>query len=90
MSHARRDHNMLTLTDALRSQLRARCTVHIFATWFAEIRCETFDDVALVVSVPDEFKRAWIESHYANVLCDAAAASCGAAVRVELAVRAQP
>ena len=56
-----------------------------FATWFGRREALEQDESRLVVGVPNEFTKSWIEGHFASLL-DAAAAEHELVVELRVAV----
>jgi chromosomal replication initiator protein len=54
------------------SRLRESLTDHTFTTWFGELHAVELNDDALVVAVPNDFTRGWIEEHFRGLLNGAA------------------
>ena len=55
--------------DEIASELRARLSEHAFALWFGMAVAEGEDaDGALLVAVPNDFTREWIEGHFGEIV----------------------
>jgi chromosomal replication initiator protein len=74
------------LWDDASRRLRDTLNETTYATWFAGTTVETLTDDALVLVVPNEFTRGWIESHFHGLLRAAVRDGLGREVRVVLRV----
>jgi len=72
--------------DSISQRLREMLNAGIYSTWFSQVHALEQDSERLVVGVPNEFTKSWIEGHFASLL-DAAAAEHDLVVelRVEVA-----
>jgi chromosomal replication initiator protein len=61
-------NNAESLWDAVARRLREALSEATFQTWFGAAEGSEFTDDFLVVSVPNEFTREWIESHFLDLL----------------------
>ncbi len=65
------------LWDAVRLRLRQSISDSAFDTFFADAHAVTAGDGVLVVAVPNEFTRDWIESHFQSFVSTAAEEASG-------------
>jgi chromosomal replication initiator protein len=72
--------------DDVSRRLRDTLNETTYETWFASARPATLRDDALVVVVPNDFTRGWIESHFHGLLSAAVRDALGRDVRVALEV----
>ena len=82
-----------SLWDAIAGRLRETLSETTYDTWFAHAEPRSLGDDGLVVSVPNDFTRDWIESHFQAFVAGAARESLGRDVHVSFAVeqaRARP
>ena len=75
-----------SLWDAISGRLRETLSETIYDTWFAHAEPSSFDDSGLVVAVPNDFTRSWIESHFQNFVSTAARETLGKELDVSFAV----
>jgi chromosomal replication initiator protein len=75
-----------TLWDAISGRLKETISETTYDTWFAHAEPHSLDDGRLVVSVPNDFTRDWIESHFHGFVSGAARESVGQDVAVSFAV----
>ena len=78
------------LWDDASRRLRDTLNETTYATWFAGTSVGRLTDDALVLVVPNEFTRSWIESHFNGLLRAAVRDALGREVRVALAVAETP
>ena len=71
----------------VRSMLMARLGEEVFKSWFGALEFQDFDGSLLRVTVPVHFLKKWIETHYAEVLLECAAAEFGGCERVDVLLR---
>ena len=71
------------LWNAIAGRLRVSLTDTTYDTWFGQARPHSFGADRLVVEVPNDFTRDWIEGHFLD-LVTRAAADAGAKGRVRL------
>jgi chromosomal replication initiator protein len=74
------------LWDAIALQLRQSVSESTFDTWFADAQPRSLADGRLVVSVPNDFTRDWIESHFRGFVSGAAREALGRDVSVSFTV----
>ncbi len=70
-----------------RAMLRATLGEDIYTSWFATLEFDGFDGKTVRTSVPVQFLRKWIQSHYSDQLLACCAAEFKGAERVEVAWR---
>jgi len=70
-----------------RSMLRALLGEEIFSSWFATLEFDSFDGKTVRMSVPVQFLRKWIMSHYSEQLLACCAAEFKGAERIEVVWR---
>ena len=75
-----------SLWDAIAGRLRETLSETTYDTWFAHAEPRSLGDEGLVVSVPNDFTRDWIESHFQGFVAGAARESLGRDVPVSFAV----
>jgi chromosomal replication initiator protein len=75
-----------SLWDAIAGRLRETLSETTFDTWFAHAEPRLLNDGHLLVAVPNDFTREWIESHFRGVVVGAAQESLGREVGVSFAV----
>jgi chromosomal replication initiator protein len=66
--------------------LRGTLSDTIFDTWFRHAEPRTLDESGLVVALPNDFTRDWVESHFSAYVATAALAALGRETRVSFAV----
>ena len=74
------------LWNAIAGRLRATLTDTAYDTWFGEARPHSVSGGRLVVEVPNDFTRDWIEGHFLEVVARAAADTGAEAAVVSFAV----
>jgi chromosomal replication initiator protein len=74
------------LWTAISGRLRETLSETIYDTWFAHAEPSSFDENGLVVAVPNDFTRGWIESHFQNFVSTAARETLGKELAVSFAV----
>ena len=67
-----------------RAMLRATLGEDIYSSWFATLDFDAFDGKTVRTSVPVQFLRKWIQSHYSEQLLACCAAEFKGAERVEV------
>jgi chromosomal replication initiator protein len=75
------------LWNEVAERLRDSLNERTYATWFGEMRGAELTDEAFVVTVPNDFTRDWIESHFHGLLRDAVRDSADGVRRVHVRVR---
>ena len=77
------------LWNAIAGRLRDTLTETTYDTWFSQARPHSISAERIVVEVPNDFTRDWIEGHFLDVVMRAAAdaGAKGAAVSFEVAER---
>jgi chromosomal replication initiator protein len=75
-----------TLWDAIAGRLRETLSETIYDTWFAHAEPRSLGASGLVVAVPNDFTRNWIESHFQGFVSTAARDSLGQDLAVSFAV----
>jgi chromosomal replication initiator protein len=71
--------------EPISQRLQQMLNAGTFATWFGNARLLEEDDSRLVIGVPNEFTKSWIEGHFSSLL-DAAAAEHELVVELRVAV----
>jgi chromosomal replication initiator protein len=74
-----------TSWDTISHRLQQMLNEGTYTTWFGSARAVEQDDERLVVTVPNEFTKNWIEGHFSSLL-DAAAAEHELVVELRVAV----
>ncbi|HWQ24131.1 MAG TPA: chromosomal replication initiator protein DnaA [Gaiellaceae bacterium] len=85
MEHAI-DTSAESLWDAVAARLRETLSTAVYDTWFAQAEPKALAEGRLVVAVPNEFTRGWIEGHYRGAVAGAAREVLGREVPVAFAV----
>jgi chromosomal replication initiator protein len=75
-----------TLWEAIAGRLRETLSETIYDTWFAHAQPSRLGDGGLVVAVPNDFTRSWIESHFQSFVTTAARDTVGRDLDVSFAV----
>ncbi len=75
-----------SLWDAIALRLRQSVSGPTYDTWFAHAEPRSLSDETLVVTVPNDFTRDWIESHFHGYVSTAARESVGREIAVSFAV----
>jgi len=75
-----------SLWDAIAGRLRETLSETTYDTWFAHAEPRSLGDEGLVVTVPNDFTRDWIESHFQGFVSGAAHETLGRDVLVTFAV----
>jgi len=71
--------------DSISQRLREMLNAGIYSTWFSQVHALEQDSERLVVAVPNEFTKSWIEGHFGSLL-DAAASEEELVVELRVAV----
>ena len=71
--------------DSISQRLREMLNAGIYSTWFSQVHALEQDSERLVVGVPNEFTKTWIEGHFGSLL-DAAASEDELVVELRVAV----
>ena len=66
-----------SLWDAIAGRLRETLSETTYDTWFAHAEPRSLGDGGLVVAVPNDFTRDWIESHFQGFVTGAAQETIG-------------
>ncbi len=74
------------LWNAIAGRLRITLTDAIYDTWFGQARPHSAGADQLVVEVPNDFTREWIEGHFTDVVTQAAAEAGGAGASISFIV----
>jgi chromosomal replication initiator protein len=75
-----------SLWEAVAGRLRQSLSESTYDTWFAHAEPRSLGDGTLVVSVPNDFTRDWIESHFHGFVSGAAREAVGQDITVNFAV----
>jgi chromosomal replication initiator protein len=75
-----------SLWDAVETRLRETLSETTYDTWFAHAEPRSLADGRLVVEVPNDFTRGWIQGHYQGAVTGAARDALGQDVEVAFAV----
>ena len=78
------------LWNAIAGRLRDSLTDTTFDTWFGQARLQAGTGERLVVEVPNDFTRDWIEGHFHDLVTRAAADSGATGASVTFAVAERP
>lgn len=73
--------------DKVRAMLRAKLGEEVFTSWFKTIEFDSFDNGVVRASVPVNFLKKWIASHYLDELLACCQAEFKGAQKVEVALR---
>ncbi len=79
-----------TLWDAISGRLRETISETTYDTWFAYAEPRSLDESVLVISVPNDFTRDWIESHFHGFVSSAAREALGRDAGVSFVVVERP
>jgi chromosomal replication initiator protein len=79
-----------SLWHAISGRLRERISDTTYNTWFAHAEPRSLGDGRLEVSVPNDFTRDWIESHFHGFVSGAARETLGRDVAVSFTVADRP
>ena len=74
-----------TTWESISQRLQQMLNAGTFGTWFGNAQALDQDETRLVVGVPNEFTKNWIEGHFSSLL-DAAAAEHDLVVELRVAV----
>src|SRR5256885_15233077 len=75
--------------NEISGRLREALNENTFSTWFAEVDATEITDTELVLSVPNDFTREWIEGHFLGLLSATLAEAPGEpSVRLTIAAHA--
>ena len=85
MEHAR-ETTADNLWDAIAGRLKETLSETTYDTWFAHAEPRSLGDGGLVVAVPNDFTRDWIESHFHGFVSGAVRETLGRDVAVSFAV----
>ena len=75
-----------SLWNDVAARLREALNDTTFQTWFGEVAGAQIDGEALVIGVPNDFTREWIEGHFLDLIRAAVRDSGGGDLRVQLRV----
>jgi chromosomal replication initiator protein len=75
-----------SLWDTIAGRLRETLSETTYDTWFAHAEPKSLGDNGLVVAVPNDFTRDWIESHFHGFVAGAARETLGREVLVSFSV----
>jgi chromosomal replication initiator protein len=78
------------LWNAISGRLRDTLTETTYDTWFGQARPHSFNGERLVVEVPNDFTRDWIEGHFPDLVARAADETATVGVVVTFAVSDRP
>ena len=78
------------LWNAIAGRLRDSLTDTTYDTWFGQARPHSFGADQLVVEVPNDFTRDWIEGHFLDLVTRAAADAGASGASVTFAVAERP
>ena len=79
------DHAASASWESISQRLRETLNAGTYSTWFSQVHAIERSDDRLVVSVPNEFTKSWIEGHFGSLL-DTAAAEDALVVELRVAV----
>ena len=71
----------------VRAILMARLGEEVFKSWFGALEFQDFDGALLRVTVPVQFLKKWIQTHYSEVLLECAALEFKGCERVDVLLR---
>jgi chromosomal replication initiator protein len=75
-----------TAWTAIAVGLRGTLSDTIYDTWFAQAELRSLDDSGLVLALPNDFTRDWVESHFSVFVANAARDALGREVAVSFVV----
>ena len=58
----------MEIWEQVKNKIKDKVGKTTYETWFSPIRLKTWDEKNLVLEVPDEFFREWIEAHYSEAV----------------------
>lgn len=73
--------------NRVQSRLRAELGEEIFSSWFGRVEPEGVTGGKILLSVPTQFLRKWLQSHYSEQLLDCCNAEIGGVKDLEFRVR---
>ena len=76
-----------TIFDRVKTQLKARIGAEVFSSWFARMKLAESSKGIVRLSVPTAFLRAWINSHYLDLLAELWKQEDPDLLKVEIVVR---
>src|SRR5262245_50018383 len=71
----------------VKARLRSELGEDVFSSWFARVELVSADQYTIHLSVPTQFLRSWIQSHYRDKLLALWTAERSSVRRIELQVR---
>jgi chromosomal replication initiator protein len=88
------EHTIETTADDLWSTISAALqdtlTATTYDTWFGQAEPRSLEESRLVVEVPNDFTREWVEGHFLDLVSRAATDALGRDANVTFAVAARP
>jgi chromosomal replication initiator protein len=75
-----------SLWTDIAARLQSTLNETTYSTWFGQVRGLSLDDGRLVLAVPNDFTREWIEGHFLGLVGAALDDETGRSLHVELAV----
>ena len=85
-----REFSAADLWHHVSARLRGALNEKTYGTWFTEVGPVSADAGTLVLGVPNDFTRKWIEGHFAELIRAAMKDATGAERRLEFVVEAPP
>ncbi|MFZ1680787.1 MAG: DnaA N-terminal domain-containing protein, partial [Rhizobiaceae bacterium] len=76
-----------TAFERVKAKLKARLGPEVYSSWFGRMLLSEASRTLIRLSVPTAFLRAWINSHYAELISELWREEQPAVLRVELIVR---
>jgi chromosomal replication initiator protein len=76
-----------SLWSDVSARLRGALNENTFRTWFTDVEAVGFGDETLVLAVPNDFAREWIEGRFAELIRAAAKDATGSERRLEFVVQ---
>ena len=80
------ESSAVSLWTDIAARLQSTLNETTYSTWFGQVRGLALDDVRLVLAVPNDFTREWIEGHFLGLIGAAVDDETGRSLRVDLQV----
>ncbi|WP_246727885.1 chromosomal replication initiator protein DnaA [Chelativorans sp. Marseille-P2723] len=77
----------MAVFERVKAQLKARLGTEVYSSWFGRIKLAETSKGVVRISVPTAFLRAWIRSHYLDLLTEIWKAEDSAILKVDVIVR---
>jgi chromosomal replication initiator protein len=80
------EHTAESLWTEVAARLRSALNDQTYRTWFDGVKPHALNDDALVLAVPNNFTREWIEGHFLDLMRAGLRDAAGSELRIQLAV----